>query len=480
MTVSRLTDRSDRRAASLAPRLPRPRPASGSSQPPGDLRRLATDLWTGARRVPRHAATGLVGLAAGLGLVLSLHAALAGEASLAAGLVTTSALAATLAPTGSAGTGSRVAGIDRALRLHRRFGVAAMVMVLVQFGIVLVDAPRTAGVPLLSPDAPPPLHGTTAAAVAIALMVTVAAFRGRLRPDQDVSPALHVLHVALAVIVVAGTATTVWWLAWRAGDGVTSLGLLVVAAILAGVTAQRRALALLAARTPFVVDDVRSQHAARLALRPADDRSDLPFQPGQVAWLRLDHPWGRRLPVPFALTSGADRPDRLELTALAAGDGQVAWDDLPPGRRVYVDGPHDPTDEHHQGSLLLVAADQGVSSMIAILRVQAARRDPRPHCLVVGGGTAADLRFRPELRRLAERLDLDVVEVLSRPGRTWTGRRGTIDRRLLGQVLHQHPSLTAPHAYVSGPAPMVTDITTALHDLGLSARRVHSDEFVPA
>jgi ferredoxin-NADP reductase len=151
-----------------------------------------------------------------------------------------------------------------------------------------------------------------------------------------------------------------------------------------------------------------------------------------------------------------------------------------PGRRVYVDGPYGAFNDDHSRarSLLLVAAGVGITPMMSILRAHAHRRDPRQHCLVVGARTVQELMFREELDQLAGHLDLDVVEVVSRPDAAWTGTTGRVDSDLLSEVLDEF-ALVDPHAFLCGPGPMVSDLRGALGRLGVPAHRVHTEEFEP-
>jgi NAD(P)H-flavin reductase len=263
-----------------------------------------------------------------------------------------------------------------------------------------------------------------------------------------------------------------------------------------------------APRTAFVVDEVRTERPGLITVALAPARPDERRQagrPGQFAWLRVDSAWGRLLPIPFtviasdlASTTTTDtvtdttdmtsavpsaapgRGRRLHL-ALRAADADVISAELFPGRIVHVDGPHGSfdVDRHAAGasSLLLIAEGLGVTPMISILHVLAARRDPRPICLVVGARSPEDLLFREELAQLRQELDLDLVEIVSRPTPTWPGMSGRIDGDLLEIVLGARRGRVGSQVHLCGPASMVADVHAALVRLGAAPHHVRTEPF---
>jgi len=416
-------------------------------------------------------------------LLLSTRAGRAGdltiELSLTSGLLAFSALAAAVVLPSRVRSLTAAFGIERVLRSHRWMGLLAMVLVLVHLLLVLVDKPSNVAL-LYPPTAPPRARAATAATVAIVAVCLLTLARRRMRVRYEIWRALHVL---LAMTVVVGTALHVLWLNHLLQDPAMRACFAAVAALLALVLLNRWLLRpLRTARRAFVVHGVRqdARDVLTLVLVPARRGSaGLSFRPGQFAWIRLDSPWGPLQSHPFSIASGADRADRLEFTVRQVGDFTASLAALRPGRRVYLDGPHGSFNADHQGadSLLLVAAGVGITPMMSILRTQAARCDPRPHCLVVGARSHDDLLFRAELRDLCDRLDLDVVEVLSDAPPGWGGRRGRVTGGLLAELLDRRPELEASHAYLCGPPQMVDDVHEALLHLAFPAGRVHTEQF---
>jgi NAD(P)H-flavin reductase len=346
--------------------------------------------------------------------------------------------------------------------------------------LVLTRASASPG--LLSPAGPARI-GAATAGVAAAL-VGAAALLGR-RSSQAFRSGHRLarrLHVVLAATVTGGMLLHLLWSSIAVGDAATRDAVILTAGLLMLVVAGRVIVAGVAGRPAFVVEGVRTEREGvrTLVLRGLGRWHRTDLRAGQVLGLHLDTRAGERLPGTLRITSVANEPGRIEI-ALDAEDGALTSRvQLWPGRRVFAEGAHDPTTDGHQGSLLLVADHSEVPLALGLLRMQAERRDRRPHCLLVAGRERSDLTLRRELAEVGGRLDLDVVEVLAQPPLTWTGRRGRVDAALLREVLGQYRSLRAPHAYVFGPTSMTGEVRTALCGLGLAERRIHVDRIVHA
>jgi predicted ferric reductase len=400
-------------------------------------------------------------------LVSAGEAALRRDAPLAIGLTALTALTVAMVLSSHGQSTHRVAGVERAVRAHRLVGVVAVLLTGAQCAV----APGPAeAVPLVAIVLPPLARPATTTAIGVLLLIAVAVAKVRL-PAQR--PVWRALHVVLAVVLFGATVAHVAPLAWASGGVLAPISVLAAAATAGVVLVRRWIVPRALSRVAFAVQCIRteSNQLATLVLQPLRRRTRLSFRPGQFAWLHLDDRDGPRLWEPFTISSGSTH-DQLEFAVEPSHD-KLSRLLLRPGRAVYLDGPHDPWHDGHQGSLLLVADHNGVGSLLGILRAQASRRDGRPHCLVIGARTVDDLTNRRELEELSRTLDLDVVEVLSEPGASWTGRRGRLDSGLLLDILEQRPALTAPHAYVCGATELLNETRSALDRLGLPAGRIH-------
>jgi predicted ferric reductase len=231
-----------------------------------------------------------------------------------------------------------------------------------------------------------------------------------------------------------------------------------------------------AAKMPYRLRGVRDEPGGATTLElEADGHDGMAFQPGQFAWLKLgDRPYALR-EHPFSYASSASHPEQPAFTVKAAGDFTSVVGDLEPGTPILVDGPHGSFMPMPDASYLLVAGGIGITPIMSILRTLADEGDDRHHALVYANRTLRDAVFRDELDDLADLLDLDVFHVLSDPPAGWTGETGRVDEGLLQAVLARLPG--EPTAFVCGPPPLVDAVETALHSLGLSGPRVHTERF---
>jgi predicted ferric reductase len=95
-------------------------------------------------------------------------------------------------------------------------------------------------------------------------------------------------------------------------------------------------------RQPYRVTEVRQERgdSVTLVLLP-DGHAGFRFKPGQFGWLTL---WGSPFQItghPFSFSSSAAAADgRVEMTIRNLGDFTSGIAKVPPGRRVFLDGPY--------------------------------------------------------------------------------------------------------------------------------------------
>ncbi|MFZ0160265.1 MAG: ferredoxin reductase family protein [Kineosporiaceae bacterium] len=400
------------------------------------------------------------------------------ELSMTTGLLGLSTLAATVVLPSRVRSLTEAFGIEQVLRSHRWLALIATSLVAVH--VLLVVADRPASMALLDPlTAPPRARAGLTALVALILLCYLSLRRRQLNTRYEI---WRWIHCMLAMAALVGTFLHVFWLNHLMRNAAERTVFLVILVCVGAVMINRwirRPLASL--RNAYLVKEVRTEtpSVSTVVLRPAGRRRRvLSYRPGQVAWLRLDSPFGPLQANPFTIASGIDHPGELEFTIRNAGDFTASMGSVRPGRTVYVDGPYGSFNDDHIGApcLLLIAAGVGITPMMSMLRSHAARRDPRRHCLVIGARTPSELLFRTELERLGAVLDLDVVEVVSQPPRPWTGTTGRIDEELLGEVLTEF-GLADPHVFICGPGPMMGDTKEALTRLGVPVQNQHTEQF---
>ncbi len=400
------------------------------------------------------------------------------ELSMTTGLLGLSTLVATMVLPSRVRSLTEAFGIEQVLRSHRWLGLITALLVAVH--VVLVVADRPASLALLDPlTAPARARAGLIALVAIALLCYLSLRRRTLKTRYEI---WRWVHCMLAMAALVGSFLHVFWLNHLMRNAAQRTVLLVILVCVGAVLINRwirRPLASL--RNAYVVKEVRAEtrSVSTVVLRPAGrSRRCLSYRPGQVAWLRLDSPFGPLQAHPFTIASGLDNPWELEFTVRRTGDFTTCLTGVRPGRTVYVDGPYGSFSDDHIGApcLLLIAAGVGITPMMSILRAHASRRDTRQHCLVMVARHQSELLFRAELERLGQVLDLDVVEVVSQPSRLWTGTSGRIDEALLEEVLTEF-ALVDPHVFICGPAAMSQETRGALTRLGVPDHNQHSEHF---
>jgi predicted ferric reductase len=190
--------------------------------------------------------------------------------------------------------------------------------------------------------------------------------------------------------------------------------------------------------------------------------------------------WGSPFKItghPFSFSSSAEVADgRVEMTIRTLGDFTRAIQDLPAGRRVYLDGPYgaftigNPADMH-----VLIAGGVGITPMMSMMRTLADRRDLRPVILLYGSKDWASITFREELEALKARLKLTVVHVLSEPPVGWSGEQGYIGAEMFKRYLP--PPYDQHEYFICGPNIMMDAIEKALGDLRVPLSKYHSERY---
>ena len=213
-------------------------------------------------------------------------------------------------------------------------------------------------------------------------------------------------------------------------------------------------------RRPYRVSEVRRERGDSITLAMAPDgHAGFRFKPGQFGWLTL---WGSPFQItghPFSFSSSAAATDgRVEMTIRNLGDFTSKIAGVPPGHRVFLDGPYGAFTANREPAdmLVLVAGGVGITPMMSIVRTFADNGDKRPVLLLYGSRTYEEITFREELEALTGRLELKVVHVLQNPHDGWTGERGFIDAEILRRCL---PPPYASHEYfICGPNVMMNAI----------------------
>jgi 3-phenylpropionate/trans-cinnamate dioxygenase ferredoxin reductase subunit len=434
----------------------------------GPLSRLAWFLWYAAvLLVPLFLTWGVIGPPdANPGAALVLSAGLVGFSALVVAVALPARLPWLIA----------TFGIETVLAVHRLIALIAVVLVIVHLVAVLFVDPR--GLSILDL-----VHTTWAAraavtsTVALVLVVVLALRRPRRQPRYE---GWRLVHNGLVAIVLVAAWLHVWWLRHLVSHVLVAAWFVASGLLLAGLAARRWIwLPIRSRKYAYVVVSVRAVPGDGVTLViQADGHAGLPFDAGQFVWLKIGSTPFVFEEHPFSIASTAEHPERMEFTIKALGDFTELLGALRPGRRVFLDGPYGGfTIEGHEDApgFVLIAAGVGITPLLSMLRTLADRGDRRRHRLIVAARTEEELMLRPEISALRTRLDLRVVEVLSRPHPGWQGATGRITRSFLSRQLPRRPQRL--EYFICGPQPMVSSVSRDLSGLGVPLRRIHTERF---
>ncbi|WP_344109913.1 ferredoxin reductase family protein [Kribbella alba] len=395
---------------------------------------------------------------------------------LSAGLVAFSALVVTVVLPARLPPLIATFGIETILGIHKLIALIAVALVLLHFGGVLLVDPR--GVSILDV-----FHTTWAAraalvsTAALVLVVVLAIRRPRTLPRYE---GWRLVHNGLVAVVLTTAWLHVWWLRHLISHTLLAAWFILTGLLLVGLAVRRWIwLPMRSRKHSYVVEEVRQVpgDGVTLAIR-ADGHGGVPFDAGQFAWLKIGSTPFVFEEHPFSIASTAEHPERKEFTIKALGDFTELLSALRPGRKVFLDGPYGGFTIEGQDKapgFVLIAAGVGITPLLSMLRTLADRGDSRRHLLIVAARTENQLMLRPEIEELRARLNLKVVEVLSRPDADWTGETGRITKSLLIRYLPRRPNRL--QYFLCGPQSMVGSVSTELAQLGIPLRRIHTERF---
>jgi predicted ferric reductase len=204
----------------------------------------------------------------------------------------------------------------------------------------------------------------------------------------------------------------------------------------------------------------------------------MPVRAGQYFVFRfLDGPgWSRG--NPYSL-SASPAPDRLRVTAKAAGDGSSRLARLRPGTRVAVEGPYGrlTAERRVTDRVAMFACGIGITPLRALLEELEYR--PGEAVLVYRARSEADLVFRDELEQLARRRGITVHYVLGprmRKRSSWLpeSARSWSDVDAMWDFV---PGIPQYDVYVCGPDRWMDAVCAAALEVGLSANQLHQERF---
>ena len=154
---------------------------------------------------------------------------------------------------------------------------------------------------------------------------------------------------------------------------------------------------------------------------------------------------------------------------------------IQPGEKIWVDGPYGvlSADREQGMGYVLIAGGVGITPLYSMCQTLARRGDVRPVLLFYGARTYEDLTFREEFEALKERMNLQVIYVLSAPEDDWDGEIGFINAEILSR--HFPEEFRKQHHrfvyFICGPEPLMNAMEELLPELGIPREKVFSERF---
>ena len=232
-------------------------------------------------------------------------------------------------------------------------------------------------------------------------------------------------------------------------------------------------------RHPYVVQKVITEvpDVWTLMLKP-DGHAGMHFNAGQVAWININTSPFTLHHNPFSFSGSALVKDELRFTIKALGDFSATIGNLKGGETVYVDGPYGnfslDADETKEG-LVMLAGGIGIAPILSILHTLAAQKDRRPLTLFYGSYDEENIICYADIEKLKKELALTVVHVLEKPTGKIACEKGYISQTILEKYLPTEKQNL--FFFQCGPLPMIKAMQPYLKNLGISNKRIHSEEY---
>jgi ferredoxin-NADP reductase len=179
----------------------------------------------------------------------------------------------------------------------------------------------------------------------------------------------------------------------------------------------------------------------------------------------------------------ADSPHAHEfevaVTRVAEGNVSLALHALREGASLELDGPYGYFTRSGERTLpaLFVGTGTGVCPLRAMIQAELREEGAPgpPLTLLFGCRSEADLLYRAEFERLAERNPrFRFVPTLSRALPGWHGREGYVQTQLASLIDPAQP----PHVYICGLSPMIDAVRKTLKtQLGYDRKWIHSERY---
>jgi predicted ferric reductase len=369
----------------------------------------------------------------------------------------------------------RVFPIDTLYSFHHHLSIIGFVFALAHPILLFIHNPFT--LRLLNVfTAPWRARAAVGAIVFTALLVLTSVYRKQMNLRYE---AWRLLHDILAVGLVAFALYHMFRINYRMSVPAQRILWIIYPIIWAGMMAYIHLIRpLRMIRRPYEIVEVLPERGQSYTLRLAPlGHPGISFRPGQMAWLTLKSSPFWIQEHPFSFASSAERTETIDFAIKELGDMTAQIKDLPPGHRVYMDGPFGTfgIDRHPAPGYVFIAGGIGITPLLSMLRTMADRDDKTPVLFFYGNPTWESVAFREELDALGQVLNLQTVHVLEKPHPEWEGETGFITQQMLDR--HLPDDRYERNYFICGPLPMIYAMERHLLNLNIPLRAIMAERY---
>lgn len=366
-------------------------------------------------------------------------------------------------------------GEDVIYHFHRQISLIAVGLVVAHPIILFIIRPELLAL-LNFIEAPWRARFAALSTYSLIALVIMALWRVPLKISYET---WHLTHIILALVALtAGILHMIGWSFYLGDPWKRGLWAALIVFWLGLLLYVRVIKPLFMLRKPYRIAQVRQERGetTTLLMQP-EGHAGFRFSPGQFGWLTV---WGSPFSItghPFSFSSSAEVQDgSVEMSIRNLGDFTSSISTLKVGQRVYLDGPYGAFTLGQQSDMrVLIAGGVGITPMVSMIRTLADRGDRQPMILIYGSKNWESITFREELEKLATRVNLTVVHVLTQPPEDWSGERGFINAELFKRYL---PPVYTDHEYfICGPNVMMDAIEKTLDELDVPMSQYHSERY---
>jgi predicted ferric reductase len=369
-------------------------------------------------------------------------------------------------------------GLDRLLRVHRRTGIIAAILVIVHPLLLTINSQSSRL--LFSLQLPWYMNAAKLTLLLLILFASAALLRSRLhlpfqwwlRGHSSISPLIITgifLHSYFTMVRFQPMPMKLLWFL------LTGLG--------AGSWIWLNCRRLRGRLRSWEVTDVgRLTHNVwNIKLIPPDGKGGFHHLPGQFLFVTLLRgPGLPREEHPFTISSSPSENGSITISPKESGDFTKTLGRTETGHRAAVMAPFGRFSyllHVKRSRLVFIAGGIGITPFISMLRYMRDRDPDRTVILVYANRTEDDIAFRDELDGIASSPDgphLLIHNVLSSPAPSWKGDRGYVDEEKLRRYLE---NIDNAGFYICGPPPMMKAVLRTLTDMGVDRAEIHTEKF---